>query len=204
MSLRVSNKFPGAETNPQPSTSDNAGSRPLEAESFDSGAVDPQSTNSSSALLEAVDKLKFFLATAPGSFDPSTQASTDDAASLEDRCFNRFPLPTGEQISCVLWNGLYHITGTDIVRALNFRFLAFGRPVKNVKKFEEGIFSDLRNLKAGTDATLEEPKVGRTFYCNRSVAEAHSPERLSRDAVQAQLHSHPEETEGLLLVLCAT
>jgi transcription factor STE12 len=30
--------------------------------------------------------------------------------------------------------------------------------VKNSKKFEEGIFSDLRNLKAGTDATLEEPK----------------------------------------------
>ncbi|KAM0100985.1 hypothetical protein ACP6JE_004408 [Aspergillus fumigatus] len=35
---------------------------------------------------------------------------------------------------------------------------SFGRPVKNSKKFEEGIFSDLRNLKAGTDATLEEPK----------------------------------------------
>lgn len=30
--------------------------------------------------------------------------------------------------------------------------------MKNSKKFEEGIFSDLRNLKAGTDATLEEPK----------------------------------------------
>ena len=28
----------------------------------------------------------------------------------------------------------------------------------NTKKFEEGIFSDLRNLKPGTDASLEEPK----------------------------------------------
>ncbi|EDN04890.1 transcription factor steA [Histoplasma mississippiense (nom. inval.)] len=36
--------------------------------------------------------------------------------------------------------------------------IAFGRPVKNTKKFEEGIFSDLRNLKSGTDASLEEPK----------------------------------------------
>lgn len=44
------------------------------------------------------------------------------------------------------------------MRCLAFRFQAFGRPVKNSKKFEEGIFSDLRNLKAGTDATLEEPK----------------------------------------------
>ena len=55
-------------------------------------------------------------------------------------------------------NNLFHISGTDIVRCLSFRFQAFGRPVKNTKKFEEGIFSDLRNLKAGTDASLEEPK----------------------------------------------
>lgn len=55
-------------------------------------------------------------------------------------------------------NGLFHVSGTDIVRCLAFRFQAFGRPVRNAKKFEEGIFSDLRNLKAGTDASLEEPK----------------------------------------------
>ena len=55
-------------------------------------------------------------------------------------------------------NNLFHISGTDIVRCLSFRFQAFGRPVKNSKKFEEGIFSDLRNLKSGTDASLEEPK----------------------------------------------
>ncbi|KAI5295447.1 homeodomain transcription factor ste12, partial [Ascosphaera acerosa] len=55
-------------------------------------------------------------------------------------------------------NNLFHISGTDIVRCLSFRFQAFGRPVRNTKKFEEGIFSDLRNLKAGTDASLEEPK----------------------------------------------
>ncbi|KIM89833.1 hypothetical protein PILCRDRAFT_36344, partial [Piloderma croceum F 1598] len=41
---------------------------------------------------------------------------------------------------------------------LVFRFEAFGRPVRNMKKFEEGIFSDLRNLKPGVDACLEEPK----------------------------------------------
>lgn len=44
------------------------------------------------------------------------------------------------------------------MRCLSFRFQAFGRPVRNSKKFEEGIFSDLRNLKSGTDASLEEPK----------------------------------------------
>lgn len=120
---------------------------------------------------------------------------------------------TGEYVTCVLWSGLYHITGTDIVRALVFRFAAFGehrvpsiplypfhfatvifsvaisfdrcllwvswllmflfsfsfllilgRPVRNMKKFEEGVFSDLRNLKPGHDACLEEPKVSVTSF----------------------------------------
>ncbi|KAI8576003.1 hypothetical protein K450DRAFT_179936, partial [Umbelopsis ramanniana AG] len=65
---------------------------------------------------------------------------------------------TCDSISCVLWKGLLYITGTDIVRSLLFRFHAFGRLVTNIKKFEEGIFSDLRNLKPGTDSCLECPK----------------------------------------------
>jgi transcription factor STE12 len=95
--------------------------------------------------LHQVDNLKYFLLSAPVDWTP-------------DQYIRRFLLPTGEYVSCVLWNNLFHISGTDIVRCLSFRFQAFGRPVKNSKKFEEGIFSDLRNLKSGTDATLEEPK----------------------------------------------
>ncbi|KAG8908969.1 homeodomain transcription factor ste12 [Tulasnella sp. 403] len=95
--------------------------------------------------------------------DPHFSHSDPSAAShapppVPHPALNRFLLPSGEYVSCVLWNGLYHITGTDIVRALVFRFDAFGRPVRNMKKFEEGVFSDLRNLKPGTDACLEEPK----------------------------------------------
>jgi transcription factor STE12 len=95
--------------------------------------------------LQQVDNLKYFLLSAPVDWQP-------------DQYIRRFLLPTGEYVSCVLWNNLFHISGTDIVRCLSFRFQAFGRPVKNSKKFEEGIFSDLRNLKSGTDASLEEPK----------------------------------------------
>ncbi|CAI4211778.1 unnamed protein product [Parascedosporium putredinis] len=95
--------------------------------------------------LQQVDNLKYFLISAPVDWQP-------------DQYIRRFLLPTGEYVSCVLWNTLFHISGTDIVRCLSFRFQAFGRPVKNPKKFEEGIFSDLRNLKSGTDASLEEPK----------------------------------------------
>jgi len=56
-------------------------------------------------------------------------------------------------ITCVLYGDL-----RLIVRALAFRFEAFGRPVKSMKKWEEGVFSDLRNLKHGMDAILEAPK----------------------------------------------
>ncbi|KIM26523.1 hypothetical protein M408DRAFT_72496, partial [Serendipita vermifera MAFF 305830] len=123
-----------------------------------------------------LERLKVFLATAPSRWSSQSHqqqhqlqhhqassylASTSNglpAVPTSHPALNRFLLPSGEYVSCVLWSGLYHITGTDIVRALVFRFEAFGRPVVNMKKFEEGVFSDLRNLKPGTDACLEEPK----------------------------------------------
>ncbi|EJT97170.1 STE-domain-containing protein [Dacryopinax primogenitus] len=108
-------------------------------------------------LLAHLDRLKFFLATAPSQWEDGNMGSTSPPEH-QHPALNRFLLPSSEYVSCVLWNGLYHITGTDIVRALVFRFEAFGRPVRNMKKFEEGVFSDLRNLKPGTDACLEEPK----------------------------------------------
>ena len=57
------------------------------------------------------------------------------------------------------WNGAFILTGTDIVRILLFRFLLINRRVHDRKKYEEGVFSDLRNLKAGHDAVLEPAKV---------------------------------------------
>ncbi|KAJ3810537.1 STE-12 alpha [Lentinula aff. lateritia] len=127
--------------------------------------------------LAQLDRLKFFLATAPSRWDsngPNASSSSSDPYlnmgmgmngglniphhAPTHPALNRFLLPTQEYVTCVLWNGLYHITGTDIVRALCSRFDAFGRPVRNMKKFEEGVFSDLRNLKPGQDASLEEPK----------------------------------------------
>ncbi|KZT70964.1 STE-domain-containing protein [Daedalea quercina L-15889] len=113
-------------------------------------------------LLEHLNRLKFFLATAPARWthSPSSSHTTNTPGDdpMSHPALNRFLLPNMEYVSCVLWDGLYHITGTDIVRALVFRFEAFGRPVRNMKKFEEGVFSDLRNLKPGVDACLEEPK----------------------------------------------
>ncbi|KAJ1974514.1 hypothetical protein H4R35_003575 [Dimargaris xerosporica] len=75
-----------------------------------------------------------------------------------DQTLVRHRLSTGETISCIRWKEQYYITSTDIIRALVFRFQAMGRPVRKLKKFEEGVFSDLRNLKSGVDASLEEPR----------------------------------------------
>lgn len=100
------------------------------------------------ARLEQINQLKYFLATAPSHWDTHP----------DDPPLHRYSLPSGESVSCVRWHQGFFISGTDIVRSLIFRFHAFGRPVQNLKKFEEGIFSDLRNLKPGVDAQLEEPK----------------------------------------------
>lgn len=111
--------------------------------------------------LTQLDALRLFLLTAPtkwGSLVPSTSSAPPPPA------LHRFQLPGSEVVSCVRWRGLFYITGTDVVRALVFRFAAFGRPIKHMKKFEEGVFSDLRNLKPGLDATLEDPKVLFIYY----------------------------------------
>lgn len=106
-------------------------------------------------ILNELVQLKYFLLTGPA------QLRTQDG-------IHRHTLPNKDQISCVVWKNVYFITGTDIVRCLSFRFEAFGREISNRKKFEEGIFSDLRNLKCETDAVLEQPKSEFLDYLYRN------------------------------------
>lgn len=76
----------------------------------------------------------------------------------EGERIRKFQLKNGDYIHCVLWNMHFFITGTDIVKILVWRFQNAGRTLTSLKKFEEGVFSDLRNLKPGIDATLEGPR----------------------------------------------
>lgn len=76
----------------------------------------------------------------------------------ENEKIKKFQLKNGDFIHCVLWNMHFYITGTDIVKILVWRFQNAGRQIISLKKFEEGVFSDLRNLKPGIDATLEGPR----------------------------------------------
>ncbi|CCD24107.1 STE domain-containing protein NDAI_0C04470 [Naumovozyma dairenensis CBS 421] len=96
--------------------------------------------------LNFIEDLKFFLTTAPVDWQ-------------ENQIIRRYYLDGNQGfISCVFWDNLYYITGTDIVKICMYRMQKFGRIIVQKKKFEEGIFSDLRNLKCGVDATLEQPK----------------------------------------------
>ena len=92
-----------------------------------------------------MENFKLFLSTAPVNWNVNDS-------------IKRYQLPNGDNVSCVLWNELFHITGTDIVKSISFRFSDLGRKITNQKKFEEGIFSDLRNLKPVQDASLEESR----------------------------------------------
>jgi hypothetical protein len=171
--------------------------------SMSNGLTRPLNASEIESLAQ-LDRLKLFLATAPSRWTSQAQAqahsSTLSPLPTVHPALNRFLLPSGEYVSCVLWSGLYHITGTDIVRALVFRFEAFGRPVVNMKKFEEGVFSDLRNLKPGTDACLEEPKVSYLiFSCVLLLAAAIWPARFFSSTHATALYSllHLRNPRGL-------
>ena len=59
-----------------------------------------------------------------------------------------------------------------------------------MKKFEEGVFSDLRNLKPGVDACLEDPKVSHSNNFVRSlvvVGEEEGERRATCDVQQTSL-----------------
>lgn len=93
--------------------------------------------------LQLIKDLDLFLMTAPVNWH-------------ENQVIRRYFLNKEEGfVSCVYWNNLYFITGTDIVRCIAYKMGHIGREIVDRKKFEEGIFSDLRALKCGTHAILE-------------------------------------------------
>lgn len=93
--------------------------------------------------LQQIKDLDLFLVTAPVNWH-------------ENQVIRRYFLNKEEGfVSCVYWNNLYFITGTDIVRCIAYKMSHIGRQIVDRKKFEEGVFSDLRALKTGSHAVLE-------------------------------------------------
>lgn len=117
----------------------------------------PHPTAHNVSIDPKVAELKAFLNDAPKMIPPAV-----------DKYVLSFQMENGENINCVLWQGKYFITGTDVVKILVYRFHKFGRPVMNIKKFEEGVFSDLRMLKHNNGASLEEPRSPFLEYLYRN------------------------------------
>ncbi|KAJ2110980.1 hypothetical protein IW146_005674 [Coemansia sp. RSA 922] len=103
-----------------------------------------------------------FLANAPSLFGEDEvqgeEIDPDITNGSHAGAIRRFSFSNGDSLSCVRWDERFHITSTDIIRALVHRFEDIQRPVTNIKKFEEGVFSDLRSLKPGVHARLELPR----------------------------------------------
>ena len=110
----------------------------INAHNFASGTV-------AASVEEQLMKLEHFLNTSPNTFTPNES-------------IKRFSLGNNEVIACAYWRGSFFISGTDIVKILSYRFQLIGKQIPNQKKFEEGIFSDLRSLKPGVDSILEEAR----------------------------------------------
>jgi transcription factor STE12 len=152
--------------------------------------------------------LQIFLNAAPALLHEELQQLSDEERSQAR--MKRFLLPSGDYVSCIWWDGIFHITGTDVVRSLVFRFEVSGRPVRNIKKFEEGVFSDLRNLKPGVASVMEEAKVSSsTPLAEIDVIVSGIQPPFLRDRpsvsfpgplVSTSVHTHPEKTKSVLLV----
>ncbi|CCH62467.1 hypothetical protein TBLA_0H01800 [Henningerozyma blattae CBS 6284] len=107
---------------------------------------DYNTINTIKKSLNSIDNLRFFLHTASVNWK-------------KNQLIRRYYLNDDQGfISCIYWKGIYYITGTDLVKCCMYRMQIFGRNIIQKKKFEEGIFSDLRSLKIGVDATLEQPR----------------------------------------------
>ncbi|TPX41745.1 hypothetical protein SeLEV6574_g05941 [Synchytrium endobioticum] len=94
-------------------------------------------------------RLKTFIRTAP-----------DRLRSKPSPCVDKFELDYNGPIAVVSWNQGIFVSGTDVLKIVQKLFSELGRPIDpaHQKKWEEGIFSDLRGLKVSVGCILEQPR----------------------------------------------
>ncbi|TIB71320.1 hypothetical protein E3Q24_02398 [Wallemia mellicola] len=94
--------------------------------------------------------LNAFLIDAPNKFN--SEQETDDLHP--HRIIHRYKLDD-VYISCIRYSDDFFITGPDIYKIISFKVRKLGRIITDKRKFNEGISSDLRNLKIGIDSVIE-------------------------------------------------
>jgi len=87
-------------------------------------------------------ELKYFL----------EHATENWPTSVSNRSFQLFD----ELIKCVYWEGRYFITGADVIKIVQWRLKMANISILNFQKFEQQVYSDLRRLRIGKDAIIEE------------------------------------------------
>lgn len=89
--------------------------------------------------------------------------------------YAKFALPsTGEVIHCCVWEGAHYITSFDMIKILKVLVIddGSGRMFDDLidtegKKFEENVFSVLRQLKVGTGSQLEDSRSAMLDWLQR-------------------------------------
>jgi len=126
-----------------------------------------QSPSERKAFFEKLWKeLVDFLAKADEDWPSDLAKSVNDS----DRC-RRFTV-FGESITCAWWQDRGVVSGSDIVKAIGalYRLSHMGRTLKDRKRLEEGIFSDLRSMRCDTDYVLEAANSNLLKFLYRSNA----------------------------------
>lgn len=54
-------------------------------------------------------------------------------------------------VACIRWNGECYVTVCDVIRILTFRLHVLGYRIANTTKLSEGVYSDLRTCRPGSD-----------------------------------------------------
>ncbi len=133
--------------------------QPLMAVRNDSLGIDRSNKDSNRKLLQAhcmphCDKALLYKQLYGEFIDFLENGPVGWAPGEECRRFSIF----GDTITCSFREGEFLISGTDIVKSLTalFRLAQLGRQPADRRRFEEGIAGDLRSIKAGRGAILEE------------------------------------------------
>ncbi|TIA89807.1 hypothetical protein E3P99_01922 [Wallemia hederae] len=100
----------------------------------------------------SISSLNEFLLNAPLLFGTDENKETHPHPLIQ-----RYSLDgdANNSIHCIRWLDDFYISGVDIFKIITFKLIHFGRDITDRKKFNEGIASDLRNLKPDVDSLLE-------------------------------------------------
>jgi hypothetical protein len=116
------------------------------------------STTGSRVRQPVVNVGSFSRETGPSIVDLQEFVASATSNWVGDTMIRRFDLGNGDFINCVLWNGSHFITACDIVKVIAYRMFLDGVSGIHLRRVEEGVLNDLRQLKTNVDAVLEEPK----------------------------------------------